>query len=93
MQMYVFYRLLPSWMKSHIHRGFPPHYMHVALLEPVQIRIPKLQVVGEMRFSHDQIDLNQSKTAPSEVGQLAFKSHTAKDRFQGNLLTFCQDNL
>lgn len=50
-------------MKSHVHRGFTPHNMHLALLKPIQVRIPKLQVVGEMHLSQDQIDLNQSKTA------------------------------
>lgn len=59
-------------MKSHVHRGFTPHNMHLALLKPIQIRIPKLQVVGEMHLGHDQIDLNQGKTAKMKLGnQLA----------------------
>ena len=46
-----------------MHLGFTPHHMHLALLDPIQVHIPKLQVVCEMDFCHDQVDLDQSKTA------------------------------
>lgn len=61
-------RLFPRWMKFNMHRRFIPHHMHLALLKPIQIRILKLQVVGEMHFGQNQIGLNQSKTAKVKSG-------------------------
>lgn len=55
-------------MKFNMHRRFIPHHMHLALLKPIQIRILKLQVVGEMHFGQNQISLNQSKTAKVKSG-------------------------
>lgn len=56
-----------------MHRRFPPHDVHSALLKPIQVRILQLQVIGNMDFRHNQVDLDKSKTASVKMHEISLR--------------------